>query len=275
MSFNNPFSEDLEAQVSNRSQNYKDFPEFDRISSSIDDQLAIVNRERLVNLKKLLNEYDNSEDIEKSKLSEDIAAELSKSTSAFRTLNLSVKELNNYLRDIEQNHEDIEVLNYLKQKETLLVKSVKESVSKYKNYQKRAEANQTSQLPSSTAGSQQEANSQLQDQIQINYEPINAEQLEQQTLQIEEREREIRQIQEDTLEINEIFDNLSNIVTEQQYQIDNIEENLFSYSNDARNATRELRRAERYQRRSGGRMMCCLLILLGVMGFIILIGIVF
>lgn len=275
MSFNNPFSEDLEAQVSNRSQNYRDFPEFDRISSSIDDQLAIVNRERLVNLKKLLNEYDNSEDIEKSKLSEDIAAELSKSTSAFRTLNLSVKELNNYLRDIEQNHEDIEVLNYLKQKETLLVKSVKESVSKYKNYQKRAEANQTSQLPSSTAGSQQEANSQLQDQIQINYEPINAEQLEQQTLQIEEREREIRQIQEDTLEINEIFDNLSNIVTEQQYQIDNIEENLFSYSNDARNATRELRRAERYQRRSGGRMMCCLLILLGVMGFIILIGIVF
>ena len=57
---------------------------------------------------------------------------------------------------------------------------------------------------------------------------------------IQEREREIHQIQQDTQEINDIFSNLSSIVNEQQFQIDSIENNIFSYSSNAREASNEL-----------------------------------
>ena len=122
-----------------------------------------------------------------------------------------------------------------------------------------------------------EEQSQLQgqQQVQITYEPVNAEELEQQTILVEEREREIHRIQQDTVEINEIFQNLSSIVNEQQFQIDNIESNLFNYSQDVRGASNELRTAERYQRRSGGRMLCCLMVLIAVAGFILVVGVLF
>lgn len=92
---------------------------------------------------------------------------------------------------------------------------------------------------------------------------------------IQEREREIQQIQQDTQEINDIFSNLSSIINEQQFQIDSIENNIFSYSSNAREADTELRRASRYQKRSSGRLLCCLLILIGILAFIILIGLIF
>ncbi|KAK6457039.1 t-SNARE [Scheffersomyces xylosifermentans] len=279
MSFNNTFGADLERIATNRSHQYKDHPEFEAISTAIDNQLRYINATQLPSVKALVSEY---EALPADKSGESLSAEFAKIKENFKKLNESVKKLNSIIQSIESGHEDIEVLNYLKQKESILIKLIRDSLNTFKNYQKRFEAAQIKHLPEgmnvspsqdTSGGEQQQL--QQQDQIQITYEPINAEELEQQTLLIEEREREIHRIQQDTLEINEIFENLSSIVSEQQFSIDNIENNLFNYSSDVRMASNELRTAERYQKRSGGRMFCCLIILLGVVAFIILVGVIF
>lgn len=278
MSFNNNF-EDLERTTTNSSNRYRDYPEFASISTSIDNQLHHINQTQLVVIRTVLNSLQN--DKENSELLEKLTKAFTSATESFKKLNKSVKSLNSIINEIESNHEDIEVLNFFKQKEGILIKLIKDSLNNFKNLQRKYESFKITVTTSELEGSQQVPLEQLQQQlqhqlqIQITYEPINAEELEQQTLLIQEREREIHQIQQDTLEINDIFENLSTIVTEQQFQIDDIENNLFNYGNEVRNASSELRNAERYQKRSGGRMFCCLIILLGVVGFIVLVGVIF
>ncbi|KAK6891746.1 Syntaxin PEP12 [Candida tropicalis] len=275
MSFNNPFNEDLERTATNQSHRYKDYPEFDSLSTSIDNQLHHINSQLLASIKQDLKDYENNKsDLE---LSENLSNQFKKTTESFKKLNGFVKNLNQTIEAAERNHEDVEIINYLKQKEGIQIKLIKDALGNFKNYQKRFESYKVGTLPEESRNGieQGETSGQEQQQVQIEYEPINAEELEQQTLLIQEREREIQQIQQDTQEINDIFSNLSSIINEQQFQIDSIENNIFSYSSNAREADTELRRASRYQKRSSGRLLCCLLILIGISAFIILIGLIF
>ncbi|CAN3355076.1 syntaxin Pep12p [Diutina catenulata] len=243
MSFNN-FS-DLERVGSNKSSRYQDYPEFDSVSRAIDARLHHVSE--------LLAE-DSVDD--------------GAVTDEFKKINARVKDLQTLLDTMERDKEDVEVVRYLRQKETLQIKLIREALGRFQRLRNKAavdEETQNAVEPGSAGGQQQ------QQQVKITYEPINAEELEQQSLAIEQREQEIHRIHQDTLEINEIFENLSSIVNQQQYQVDNIEENLFNYSTDVRGAHTELRRAERYQRRSGGVMCYCLGILLILLGLIILV----
>ncbi|MCP8716061.1 MAG: hypothetical protein M5E90_01420 [Asgard group archaeon] len=275
MSFNNPFNEDLERTATNQSHRYKDYPEFDSLSTSIDNQLHHINSQLLASIKQDLKDYENNKsDLE---LSENLSNQFKKTTELFKKLNGFVKNLNQTIEAAERNHEDVEIINYLKQKEGIQIKLIKDALGNFKNYQKRFESYKVGTLPEESRNGieQGETSGQEQQQVQIEYEPINAEELEQQTLLIQEREREIQQIQQDTQEINDIFSNLSSIINEQQFQIDSIENNIFSYSSNAREADTELRRASRYQKRSSGRLLCCLLILIGILAFIILIGLIF
>lgn len=275
MSFNNPFNEDLERTATNQSHRYKDYPEFDSLSTSIDNQLHHINSQLLASIKQDLKDYENNKsDLE---LSENLSNQFKKTTELFKKLNGFVKNLNQTIEAAERNHEDVEIINYLKQKEGIQIKLIKDALGNFKNYQKRFESYKVGTLPEESRNGIEhgETSGQEQQQVQIEYEPINAEELEQQTLLIQEREREIQQIQQDTQEINDIFSNLSSIINEQQFQIDSIENNIFSYSSNARGADTELRRASRYQKRSSGRLLCCLLILIGILAFIILIGLIF
>ena len=275
MSFNNPFNEDLERTATNQSHRYKDYPEFDSLSTSIDNQLHHINSQLLASIKQDLKDYENNKsDLE---LSENLSNQFKKTTELFKKLNGFVKNLNQTIEAAERNHEDVEIINYLKQKEGIQIKLIKDALGNFKNYQKRFESYKVSTLPEESRNGieHEETSGQEQQQVQIEYEPINAEELEQQTLLIQEREREIQQIQQDTQEINDIFSNLSSIINEQQFQIDSVENNIFSYSSNAREADTELRRASRYQKRSSGRLLCCLLILIGILAFIILIGLIF
>lgn len=279
MSFNTPFSEDLERTATNNSHRYKDYPEFDSLSTTIENQLHFINSELLSSIRLDLAKLEK--DKTDTTLSESLSGQFRKTTDAFKKVNKFVKQLNASIVATEREHEDVETVNYLKQKEAIQIKLIRDSLANFNNFQKRFESCQTTQLPEDgsnlleaepgTAQQQQ----QQQQQVQITYEPINAEELEQQTLLIQEREREIHQIQQDTQEINDIFSNLSSIVNEQQFQIDSIENNIFSYNSNAREASNELRRAERYQKRSSGRLLCCFLILVGIVSFIILIGLIF
>lgn len=287
MSFSNPFSDDLEADAA--SNHYKDFPEFESLSQAIDNNLYNINNNQLVSLRNLLGQYEKllQSDVEtiklnSSRISHKIMEVTGKCTDSFKKINGSAKLLNDYLTECENNHEDSDSLQYLRQKEGVLVNLVKSSLQRYRSLQEKYSSLQKQYVSKMPVLQQEEETStedtsvpQQQQSIQITYEPINAEELEQQTLLIEEREREIQQISQDTQEINDIFSNLQDIIQEQLFQIDTIEENINSYSADARGASRELRKAERYQRRSGGRMCCCLIILLSILGSIILISIIF
>lgn len=277
MSFNSTKNHDLEAGPG--SSRYQDFPEFETLSQNIDNKLYNVNNNQLVSIKNLLLQYDATDATKAARVLARLAEVVSKTTQSFTEINDTTTKLNEYLKTCEANHEDPDQLSYLRQKESILIKLIKASILQFQKLQKRYEEIQKSPLPEyldgSPKGALNEQQQQLQQQVQITYEPINAEELESRTLFIQEREREIHQISQDTMEINEIFANLQDIVTEQQLSVDNIEDNILSFSNDARGATTELRRAERYQRRSGGRMFCCLLILLGVVGTIVFIGLVF
>ncbi|CAK9441683.1 uncharacterized protein LODBEIA_P55510 [Lodderomyces beijingensis] len=267
------FSNDIERVQSHK---YKDFPEFEALSTSIENQLHYINTTLLGDIRSDLTDFEQSP--ENSPLAESLSSSFKKATDTYKKLNDFVKQLSNSIKTVESNHEDVETVNYLKQKEAIQIKLIRDSLLKFKSFQKRFESKQASQLPLLSSAPNSEdtlEGQQQQQQIQITYEPVNAEELEQQTLLIQEREREIHQIQQDTQEINNIFSNLSSIVTEQQFQVDNIENNIFSFNSNARQASSELRSAQRYQRRSSGTMLCILMILLGVASFIILIGVIF
>lgn len=77
-----------------------------------------------------------------------------------------------------------------------------------------------------------------------------------------EREQEIQGIEDGINELNGIFSNLSTIVTEQGTVLDNIESNIYSVASATRDGSHQLTKAVRWQRRSSGRQLCFLLILL-------------
>lgn len=286
MSFQQPFEEDLEAGESH-SVHYSDYPEFETLTQLIDNSLYNINNNYLVSIRNLLQHYEqalNSGAGNQKKLSgasQKISELSSRCTLAFKDINESIKKLNSYLNECENNHEDGDTISYLKQKESISVNLVKNTLSQFQRLQEKYNSLQkqfvgdTTNNPALEAMSEPSTANSTQQQIQIEYEPVNAEELEQQTLLIEEREREIQQISQDTQEINEIFLNLQDIILEQQFQIDNIEDNIMSYHTDVRGAASELRKAERYQKRAGGRMICCLLILVGVFGSVILTSLIF
>lgn len=269
MSFNN-FT-DLERVGSNKSHRYRDYPEFESLSASIDNQLSDIKKS-FKSIKKELAIIKNN-----TSSSDPVISLFTSTSDKFKTLNTSIKELNTYILNLSSQHEDIELINYLKQKESLQINLIKDSINTFKRL--KLDFNKLSPIEVEPLVDNQQLQLSLQlqqqQQIQITYEPLNAEELEQQTLTIQQREQEIHKINQDNQEINEIFENLSSLVQGQQFSIDNIESNIFNYSTDVRNASRELNSAERYQKRSGGRMFCCLFILLGVLAFIIMLMVIF
>lgn len=280
MSFNTPYKDDLEAG-DDLSVHYIDYPEFGPLSKAIDQTLHDISHTQLATIRALLQEYEGlqrSDPDRAGEVSKKISTLCAACTDSFKTAKQKTQELDSYLNSYQDRTGD-EDLKYLRQKEMISVNMIKNSLQVFQKLQKKYEALEKQYVadvshlasPESATAEQQ----QQQQQVQITYEPINAEELEQLTLLIEEREREIQQITHDTQEINDIFLSLQDIVHEQQFQIDSIEDNILSYSTDARGAMREFHKAERYQKRAGGRMLCCLLILVGVFGSVILIGLIF
>ncbi|KAJ1543209.1 hypothetical protein HK405_009440, partial [Cladochytrium tenue] len=87
---------------------------------------------------------------------------------------------------------------------------------------------------------------------------------------IQEREEDLRSIERSIVEVNEIFRDLGTLVHEQQYMLDNIESNVGEVAINVESATGELRTAANYQRLSQNRM-CCLFIILAVVGTVVLV----
>lgn len=307
MSFNvnTSFNKDLEANSSTADEAsalYQDFPEFNELTRLINNTLYLINNHQLTNIKSLLTKYQEVKDDQNQKdynhklngLSSKLTEVITKTTKHFKEINRATNQLNDFLIKCETNHEDEDTVKYLRHKESIFLNLVKTSINQFNQLQKKFENLQRDYIDEQSRNVNTRANAQhvegtdthgaehsaaanqgIQEQVHIDYELVNAEELEQQTLLIEEREREIHQISQDISDINDIFSNLQGIVGEQQYAIDNIEDNILRYNNDVFGASNELRRAERYQKRSGGRMFCCLIILLIVLGSIVLVGVIF
>ncbi|WAQ91938.1 hypothetical protein PtA15_15A331 [Puccinia triticina] len=87
---------------------------------------------------------------------------------------------------------------------------------------------------------------------------------------IEERENEIREIEVGINELNQIFRDLGTIVQEQGGNIDNIESNVHRINNDMSGAVTELNQAHEYQKKSGKKMLCLLIIFVIVLSIILI-----
>ncbi|ODV62268.1 SNAP receptor PEP12 [Ascoidea rubescens DSM 1968] len=111
------------------------------------------------------------------------------------------------------------------------------------------------------------------DQIIVEVDPINRHEFIHQQNLIIERENEIQTIESGITELNEIFNDLSNIIQEQGIVLDNIEANLYTYSDNVQDAHRELRKASYYQKRSRGKQFCFLVVLMVIL-FLILVAMV-
>lgn len=286
MSFNNPVV-DLELEGGAPNQ-YSDFPQFEQLLRSIENGLHTAKSTHLLQIRTKLQDLEkldkSSPQYKQQALQtvDSVKASVAKCIDAFKSVNEATMSLNDYLKQCELDHVDQDSLSYLRQKESILISSTKNALNQFQRQQRKflvleklLMASQVAVLDASATGHPDTQQLEQLPQIQITYEPINAEELEQQLLLIQEREREIHRIAQDTQEINDIYLNLQDIILEQQFQIDTIEDNILSYLGDVQGAANELRRAERYQRRSGGRMLCCLLILIGVFGTVVLIMVVF
>lgn len=123
----------------------------------------------------------------------------------------------------------------------------------------------------SGSGSQQQQQQQQQAQVQKQAGPSQAE-LEFQESLIAERETSIREIESGIHELNEIFRDLGQIVQEQGGMIDNIEYNINEIATNTEGADRELVDASEYQRKSG-RRMACLLLIVGIVIAVVLLAV--
>lgn len=88
---------------------------------------------------------------------------------------------------------------------------------------------------------------------------------------IREREEEIRDIERGITEINEIFRDLGTLVNEQQSLLDNIEANISTTATNVRNASDQLTKANRYQKKARNRMCFLLLFLVIIVAIFVLI----
>lgn len=79
---------------------------------------------------------------------------------------------------------------------------------------------------------------------------------------VQQRESAITNISQGVQDINAIFRDLDHLVTQQGAQIDTIENNIDNYASNNQLATRELMKAEEYQRRKGKWCFIILVVLI-------------
>lgn len=117
-------------------------------------------------------------------------------------------------------------------------------------------------LPESGALQQQQ-----QQQIQIQDE-INQTELQYQIVLTQEREREIARVHEGVQEINSIMKDIGTLVGNQGEQVDTIENNMLRVGDDTQKASRELTKADEYQRKKG---KWCTILLVAVCVFVLVV----
>lgn len=105
----------------------------------------------------------------------------------------------------------------------------------------------------------------------IELDPINNEEFIYQQNLVNQRDEEISNIQQGITDLNEIFKDLGAVVQQQGIMVDNIEANIYSAADNTHMASRELDKAQRYQRKSNKYCLYLLMVLSGMLFFLLLI----
>lgn len=112
-----------------------------------------------------------------------------------------------------------------------------------------------------------------QQQRQVILEVANQQDVDFMSSLVQEREQEIHNIEQGITEINSIVRDLGSLVSEQGAQLDTVEENISSLASNMENSSKQLRKADEYQRKRRNCtcwVLTALIIILAVILLIIL-----
>lgn len=258
------FNIDLEQQ-----QPFSDSPEFDRLAEEASNIVLDVNN-HLVTLQKQLTTLRTKKQLASSEaVSGKCVRSIEQLTRMFRLLGGTVKEMGAYdvinpsqaftrdkvTRELRRSlHEFQEAQDTF----TSLTMTIKDEAQAA--LEQHAEQQQQQLIPQSNESQQ----------LVLEQDVINNEEFVYQQSLIREREEEIQNIEHGIQELNEIFNDLGSIVQEQGTLVDNIESNIYEISNSTRDAAGQLNKALRYQRRSGRKTLCLLMIVCVILGIVLL-----
>lgn len=264
MSFTN-FDVDLESQVP-----FSDSPEFDRTAEEASNALLEVNNQ-LVTLRKLLSSLETRKGLESSdKLNTKCFKSIENLTDSLKSLGHNVKELTTY---DELNASQLFTREKVSRELRNSLLEFQELQDKFTKVTTAISAEAKTALEQHRHQQQDQENSLSQRQeMVLEQDEINNEEFIYQQSLIREREEEIQNIEYGIQELNQIFGDLGAIVQEQGTMVDNIESNIYRVSGATKDAAGELSKALRYQRRSGRRTLC-LLMIVGVILAVVLLGI--
>lgn len=111
-----------------------------------------------------------------------------------------------------------------------------------------------------------------QEQSQV-LDIVNQEEVDFQTDLIAEREADIASIQRGVREVNSIFRDIGALVSEQGVQIDSVEENISNVATQTQGASKQLTKAEDYQRWRSKCSCIVLVVLIVILLLIVLIAV--
>ncbi|KAG7830808.1 hypothetical protein KL920_001399 [Ogataea angusta] len=250
---------------------YRDVPEFDDINRQISNTLLDVNN-GLSNLNKNLNFLQDAinKDQNVQKYHQNASKLISRLFELFKSVSDGTRRLNQLDASL-LNKSQTFVKDKLNTSLKRALQDFNDLQSVYTSLEKKMNEKSASLISHETEG-ESEPPSREQQQVVIEYEPLNAEEVEYQRALIEERERDIENISQGIEELNQIFHDLSNIVVEQGGLIDNIESNLYSTLHDTQRASKHLHKADRYQRNK--RRLCFWLLVIVSVVFLFLVLIV-
>ncbi|KAG7811847.1 hypothetical protein KL921_002113 [Ogataea angusta] len=249
---------------------YRDVPEFDDINRQISNTLLDVNN-GLSNLNKNLNFLQDAinKDQNVQKYHQNASKLISRLFELFKSVSDGTRRLNQLDASL-LNKSQTFVKDKLNTSLKRALQDFNDLQSLYTSLEKKMNEKSASLISHETEG-ESEPPSREQQQVVIEYEPLNAEEVEYQRALIEERERDIENISQGIEELNQIFHDLSNIVVEQGGLIDNIESNLYSTLHDTQRASKHLHKADRYQRNKRRLYFWLLVIVSVVFLFLVLI----
>lgn len=153
-------------------------------------------------------------------------------------------------------------------------KSVKEFNERKRNFPLKVDE-KTPLLVSEESKSQpSHTQQQQQQQVQVqDADLINETELQYHRMLTEERNREIEQAAEGIMEVNSIFKDLGALVNQQGEQLDLVEDNIAQLHSNTQQASRELNKANEYQRKKG-KWSCILLVALCIFVLVIVLAVI-
>lgn len=119
---------------------------------------------------------------------------------------------------------------------------------------------------------QQQQQQQQQEQLE-DADLINETELQYHRMLTEERNREIEQAAEGIMEVNSIFKDLGALVHQQGEQLDLVEDNVAQLHSNTQQASRELNKANEYQRKKG-KWSCIFLVALCIFVLVIVLAVI-